>query len=308
MARIIFNTQTDWVNALKQCASLWSAYSNNYPYNCMYWTGECLYSDCSNLEKSLFNGRNPWNMQAGTWQADLSNTGDCTEYGLISQCSDVSSNFSLLSKGVPELLYMDGHIGAFIGQEVVVNGFIYNCIESTAWTGDFGHTGVIYTYVDQYGRRLNHKNGWVNCTWALHGKPTKWVKYVNVKPTIDEDGEFGSATITLAQKVLRKDHGYVEVDGIISGQSRALIQRYVPSYVQGAWTFEASGSATVKAIQEVLKKANLYSDDLDGVWGSNTSLGLQKWLNRMGNYGLVEDSIFGYNSTKAYQNFLNRCI
>ena len=133
------------------------------------------------------------------------------------------------------------------------------------------------------------------------------MKYTKVKPTIAEDGEFGSETITLAQKVLRKDHGYVEVDGIISGQSKALISRYVPSAVAGAWTYEASGSATVKAIQEVLKKAKVYSDDLDGVWGYNTSIGLQKWLNNRG-YNLEVDGIFGALSTKAYQNFLNKCI
>lgn len=304
---IIFNTQQDWVNALKKCASYYTRYSAQYPYNCLFWTGEILYSDCLNLEKSLFNGRNPWAMGVGTWQVNLSNTGDCSEYGLISQCSEVSSNFGLLAKGEPRLLYMDGHIGAFIGEEVVLNGFIYNCIESTAWGGDFGHDGIIYTYVDQYGRRLNHKGGWCNCTWELHGKPTKWVKYTKVKPTIAEDGEFGSETITLAQKVLRRDHGYVEVDGIISGQSRSLIQRYVPSAVAGAWTYEASGSATVKAIQEVLKKAKVYSDELDGVWGYNTSIGLQKWLNNRG-YNLEVDGIFGALSTKAYQNFLNKCI
>ena len=102
--------------------------------------------------------RNPWAMGVGTWQVNLSNTGDCSEYGLISQCSEVSSNFGLLAKGEPRLLYMDGHIGAFIGEEVVLNGFIYNCIESTAWGGDFGHDGIIYTYVDQYGRRLDRKS------------------------------------------------------------------------------------------------------------------------------------------------------
>ena len=307
MARIIFNTQTDWVNAMKKAASYFTAYSNNYPYNLLFWTGNTLYSDCNNFQKALFNGRNVYYMAPGTYQQDLSNTGDCTELGLISQCSDVSSNFNLLAKGVPELLYMQGHIGAFIGEEVVINGFIYNCIESTAWTGDFGHTGIIYTYVDGSGRRLNHKGGWVNCVWELHGKPTKWVKYTQVKPTIAEDGEFGSDTITLAQKILRKDHGYVEVDGIISGQEKSLITKYVPSYVAGAWTFEKDGSATVRAIQEVLQKAKVYSDSLDSIWGYNTSLGLQKWLNKRG-YSLTEDGIFGPLSCKAYQNFLNKCI
>ena len=54
---IIFNTQQDWVNALKKCASYYTRYSAQYPYNCLFWTGEILYSDCLNLEKSLFNGR-----------------------------------------------------------------------------------------------------------------------------------------------------------------------------------------------------------------------------------------------------------
>ena len=59
----------------------------------------------------------------------------------------------------------------------------------------------------------------------------------------------------------------------------------------------------VMAIQTVLRKNGLYNGQIDGIWGSLTSIGLQRFLNRFG-YGLDEDYIFGYNSCSAYQDFL----
>ena len=175
---IIFDTQKKWVDAMKQCAKYNTSYRNQYPYNLLFWTGSMLIADCVNFQKALFNGRNVYSMGANTYQSNLSNTGDVNEIGLLNQCDNVSADFTKLKANEPRILWMDGHIGAYIGEEVTLNGNVYNVIEWTAWTGDFGHQGCIYSYVDSYGRRLNHKGGYQSGKWLKHGLPTRYVNYV----------------------------------------------------------------------------------------------------------------------------------
>ena len=174
---IIFNSQNDWVSAMKKAVTYNTVYKAQYPYNLLYWTGSVLYGDCVNFQKALFNGRNVFSMAAGSYQGDLNNTGDCDEIGLLNQCSEVSGDFSRLKANEPRILYMSGHIGAYIGEEVTLGGKVYNVIEWTAWAGDFS-AGCIYSYVDGSGRRLNHKGGSQCMSWEKHGKPTKWVQYI----------------------------------------------------------------------------------------------------------------------------------
>lgn len=295
MSKIIFNTQTEWVNAMQKAATYSNAYSAQYPYNLLYWTGYTLFSDCLNFQKALFNGRNVYSMAPGTFQNNLSNTGDVSEYGLISQCTGVSSNFGALQYGYPELLYMDGHIGAYIGAEVWINGYCYNCIESTAWTGDFGHTGVIYTYVDSNGRRLNHKGGYINGWWTLHGKPTKWVKYVNPSPAptptskLVVDGEWGVATTKATQRFFK-----TEVDGIISHQP-TILRAYCLNCLESSWQWVNDGgySPMIQAMQKWLGVG------ADGHFGPETIKALQRKL------GVAIDGFCGYQTVSAWQKYLN---
>ena len=178
---IIFKTQYDWVAAMKKAATYPTAYSAQYPYNLLFWTGSTLYADCVNFQKALFNGRNVYAMAANTYQNTLNNTGDVGEIELLNQCSDISGDFTKLKAGEPRILWMDGHIGAYCGEEIVLNGNVYNVIEWTTWAGDF-RAGCIYSYVDQSGRRLNHKNGYQCESWMRHGKPTRYVDYVQNEP------------------------------------------------------------------------------------------------------------------------------
>ena len=182
MSRIIFNSPSDWVYARKYSANMNTRYNNTYPYNVMYFDGTTLTADCVNFDKSLFNGRDVYHMAPNSCQRDLSNTGDCTELGLLNQCADVSADFTRLKAGEPRVLYMDGHIGNYIGENVNINGNLYNVIECTGWTGDFGHDGIIYSWVDSDGTRRAHKGGAVSCKWEKHGLPNKWVNYSNVAP------------------------------------------------------------------------------------------------------------------------------
>lgn len=295
MSYIVFNTQSAWVSAMKKAASYNTRYSNTYPYNLLYWTGSVLYSDCNNFQKALFNGRNVYSMGVNTYQGSLSNTGDCTEYGLISQCSGISSNFAALKLGYPELLYMQGHIGAFIGEEVWINGYCYNVIESTAWTGDFGHTGIIYSYVDANGRRLNHKGGYQCMTWTLHGKPTKWVKYGSPAPTptptgkLTVDGEWGILTTQATQRFFK-----TSVDGIVSHQPTGL-RRYCLNCLESSWQWRDDGgySPMIQSMQKWLGVS------ADGHFGPNTIKALQRKL------GVGVDGYCGPATVSAWQKYLN---
>ena len=299
MSRIIFNSQKEWVDAMKKCATYRTAYRNQYPWNLLYWDGSILWADCSNFQKALFNGRNVYNMVAGTYQSDLSNTGDCTELGLILQCSDISFNFGKLKYGEPRLLQMDGHIGAYIGEEIKIGNYVYNVIEWTAWDGDFG-AGCIYSYVDKYGIRYNHKGGYQCLQWERNGKPEKWVKYVPVYDQLDVDGEWGYKTTLFLQRYLG-----TEQDGEVSNQESALKKfclNCVPiNEYAGSWEWADGGgySPMIKALQKWLGMPDY---DQDGQFGSNTIRALQKKL------GVEIDGYCGVETVSALQRFLNNNV
>lgn len=180
MAKVIM-TSVQLVERLKALASRRTWYKNKYPYNLCYNHADGTTSaDCVNLYKALLNGYDVNNRMVGYFQNNLSNTGDCTEKGLLDQCTDVSGDFKKLKAGEPRILYKDGHIGGYIGEEVVRNGHTYNVIECTAaWGG-----GILYSYVDSVGRRYNYKNGSQNGAWSHHGKMTPWVEYVKPNPNV----------------------------------------------------------------------------------------------------------------------------
>lgn len=181
MAKVIM-TSAQLVERLKNLAARRTYYKNKYPDNLCYVHEDGRTSaDCVNLYKALLNGYNVNNLTPGYFQSNLSNTGDCTEWGLMSQCSDVSKDFKKLKAGEPRYLYMEyyrngvkqTHAGGYIGEEVSLNGHVYNCIECTsAWGG-----GILYSYVSNTGGRYNYKGGSKNGAWTHHGKMTPWVDY-----------------------------------------------------------------------------------------------------------------------------------
>ena len=109
-----------------------------------------------------------------SYQKDLSNTGDCTEAELIGQCSEVSVDFTKLGTH-PEILYMKGHIGVYLGKEIDGK---YNVVECTKSFGG----GVVYSYVDADGIRRKEKGAVKNSKWISHGKPSKWVEAEKEEP------------------------------------------------------------------------------------------------------------------------------
>lgn len=179
MSKVIM-TSEELVTRLKTLANRKTFYKNKYPYNLCYVHADGRTSaDCVNLYKALLNGYDVNNTKAGYYQKTLSNTGDCTEWGLLSQCTDKSTVFTKLKKGEPRLLYMKGHIGGYIGEEVTINGRVCNAIECTAaWGG-----GILYSYVDAAGRRFDRKGGTQRGAWTHNGLMTPWVQYTKTSST-----------------------------------------------------------------------------------------------------------------------------
>ena len=169
----IVMTKDEWVNKLITLANSKSRYTQEYPYNVLYYDGTTWSADCSNLMKALFNGRDISDKTANQYQRDLSNTGDVTVDGLINLCTDISTNFSKLKSGEPRILYMPGHMGAYLGKVVKTSKGECNVVESTpAWDD-----GIQFSYVDSTGKRLYAKGRDQRSTWTKHGKPSKWVQY-----------------------------------------------------------------------------------------------------------------------------------
>ncbi len=165
----VIMTERQFVERLLNVRNRKTYYKNKYPYNLCYIHKDGRTSaDCLNYVKAILNGYNVYNNTIGYYQKDLSNTGDCTEAELIGQCSDVSVDFSKLGKH-PEILYMKGHVGVYLGKEIDGK---YNVVECTVSFGG----GVVYSYVDADGTRRKEKGAIKNSKWISHGKPSKWVE------------------------------------------------------------------------------------------------------------------------------------
>lgn len=188
-------TVKDFLKTMFSLLDLSTGYWNEYPYNLGYYHSNGNFTfDCVNLLKAVLNG---WEetKEPGYFQRDLSRTGDCDEWGLISQCPGNSSDFGKL-KDV-SVLYMSGHIGCYVG-EFTRSGKTYNVIECTsnAWGN-----GVIATYVDGSGRRLKYKGSSSQIgTWSRHGIMTKWLTYTSA------DFDYQKA-IRIAMKIEKGHYG-----------------------------------------------------------------------------------------------------
>lgn len=234
MVRIIM-TAAELVNKLKALESRKSYYKAAYPYNLLlnnppksqrnFYSFNGIYcinynpydvdavsGDCVNLYKALLNGYNIDNHNVGYYQKDLSNTGDCDEWGLMSQCTDVSTNFSKLKNGEPRLLYMSGHIGGFIG-EFSKYGKTYNVCECTAAWGRC----ILFSYVDANGNRFKSKGGEAKGRWTHNGLMTKWIDYT-VKSEIENGLDHSvDPDILTPNKPKRKTYDEI-ADEVIAGK------------------------------------------------------------------------------------------
>ena len=170
-------------------------YLARYPYNCGYYDGTYLYGDCWNFNPKMII----WAESIGepidkcyTVGKDVvdrryfdgikaSGLGDWSIAPIMNTyCDAVSFQNLLKNKKAPALLrYKDEHAGAYIG-EFQRDGKTYNVCEFTpnATLGD----GLCPSYVDEYGRRLTHKNGYAIGSWTAAGYFTGFLDYDEVQP------------------------------------------------------------------------------------------------------------------------------
>lgn len=318
MAKVIM-TSVQLVERLEKLAARKTFYKNKYPYNlCYINTDGRTSADCSNLYKALFNGYDVNKTTIGYYQKDLSNTGDCTESGLINQCTDVSTNFTLLKEGVPEVLYMSGHIGGYIGKVVTKNGKQYNVIECTP---SFGN-GIVYSWVDSDGTRRAYKGGSKNGKWTKHGKATKWVQYVStatVTPVVTsyptlKKGSKGDSVKKLQTLLVSKGYNPKGTDGIFGNDTEAAVKAFqkangltadgiVGSKTWAALTKNVSASVPTTTINKPVKKdVSKYPTIKKGSSGSYVKE-LQNLLVKKGYNPKGVDGIFGAGCDAAVKKY-----
>ena len=171
----VIMTSEQFVTRLKNLAERKTYYKNVYPDNMCYIHKDGRTSaDCVCMIKAILNGYNIYNNAVGYYQKDMSNTGDCTELQLLEQCSEVTDDFAHMGNKA-RILWMNkpnGHVGVYLGQEVTIDGKVYNVIEcSSTWKG------ITYSYVDADGTRRKSKGAVKNCRWMKNGLPDKWVDF-----------------------------------------------------------------------------------------------------------------------------------
>lgn len=175
MSKVIM-TSEEYISRLKQVAERKTYYRNKYPDNLLYIHQDGRTSgDCLNTIKALLNGYDVNVTKVGYYQRDLSNTGDVSEPVLLSQCTEISSDFDNIPKA--SLLYMKGHVGSFVGN-TKRNGKEYNVIECTKSFGG----GVVYSWVDTDGTRRSCKGGAKNGKWVSHGLMSRYISYIKEEP------------------------------------------------------------------------------------------------------------------------------
>ena len=170
--KIIIKEQ--WVEYLIELANRETKYINIYPYNLLYFDGEIWYADCVNLHKALFNGRNIYDFTPDIYQEDLDNTGDIDANDMINLCTDISKDFTKLKLDEPRIIYVHGHIGAYLGKIISTPNGLCNVVETT---NSFGEEKIAFSWVDSDGKRRNFKNGIIEGKWTKHGLPSLWVEY-----------------------------------------------------------------------------------------------------------------------------------
>lgn len=139
----------------------------DWRYNVGLWTGDHWSMDCLGFVHTMVNGFcGNKNQLGGGAVMDEFVTSTTEGETLWNYCYDQSYNFN---KKVPgELLYMDGHVGLYIGDcEPFADGRIFNVAECCY--SSFGGGGML-TYVTPAGTRYNHKGGATAGAWSAHAK------------------------------------------------------------------------------------------------------------------------------------------
>lgn len=172
----------DMIKDLKYIAlKRWTTYSSQYPLNCGYiWPSGCISFDCINLIKSYINyPKIAYKTKpAGFFVKPGRVIPDVSGYGIYQLCSKQSNNFKSIPAG-SYLLYEDYDHGAIYVGDFKDDSGLVNVIECCS---DPVGCGVTTSYIDKYGRRLDHAGGTVMGNWIGHGLLSRYVDYSEEKP------------------------------------------------------------------------------------------------------------------------------
>ena len=149
--------------------------TNRIFYNCGYNWGTYYSFDCWNWIKCLL-----WNWTEGfskgsfLYAPNKNGVGDWNGKKILDQCSNVSKDWKTVSACEYLLTAAEDHAGIYIGEEVW-NGYIFNVAECSPKT-DYTVGGCHLSYVDEQGRRFNHRGGAQMGLWKWHGF-LPWIDY-----------------------------------------------------------------------------------------------------------------------------------
>ena len=184
--KMITRATTNGSNA--QTNKSWLSYANAIK-------GKGFLFDCVGLIKGILWG----------WSGDLSRTyggagyacngvPDCDAKKMIDSCREVSTDFSGIVPG--EAVWMDGHIGIYVGGGIVV--------ESTPnWQGGVQCSTLANTAGSQ---KLPGTVG--SRTWTKHGK-LPWVDYTTAKEVNEEENDMTEEQI---RKIVRDEFAKIEAE------------------------------------------------------------------------------------------------
>ena len=195
--------QNDFVKWLEEQVASPNFYSNKYPNNvCFHHKDGRRSYDCWNLFKCGVSGCNPNSIPVNEhFPTSKFVTGDVDGLTLLKQCHDRSKDFTKLHIPATYLyLASDPHSGIYIGDRIV-NGKIVNVVECTgckAW----GANGVVYSYVDEKGRRFNYKGGKQSLARSEYGLHPN-IEYEN-KPAVVVPDNSGLTDTTFTDYTVRK--------------------------------------------------------------------------------------------------------
>ena len=163
--------QSEFLTMLETAYSVPNYYCNKYPKNLGYFDGGSYSFDCWNLIKVILAGWKPTGIKGSFTKPTV--TGDIDGYNLLKKCTIKSKDFTkLIQPGAYLYLSTSPHSGIYVGDRVI-NGKTVNVIECTK---GWGSNGVIYSYVDEKGRRLQYKGGKQCYSWTDWGL-LPWVEY-----------------------------------------------------------------------------------------------------------------------------------
>lgn len=177
----------------------WGAYATNdnkirymkmYEYNrttallnILFADPDVRFFDCICFIKYLL-----WSGKSEKAEYEANGVPDCTEIQMLNYCTDISSDFNHIVPG--ELVYLPGHVGLYIGNNLVV--------ECTAAS----EGRVIISTFDKKMRDEYYFRA-----WQSHGKLSRWIDYVpNVEtatPVFEKD-----EIITIYQPIMVYNDAY----------------------------------------------------------------------------------------------------